>query len=93
MVSGNHEGQRRIHDGCRVLTLLILENGLGENHSGVFSSDTKRVLTLLILENGLGAQKNCFTWLSDLCVLTLLILENGLGEAKEWPLKPELVQS
>ncbi len=61
-----------------VLTLLILENGLGEALESLqkFSS---AVLTLLILENGLGVDYINTASTTRLQVLTLLILENGLG--------------
>ncbi len=65
-----------------VLTLLILENGLGV--SGIECSEEffQLVLTLLILENGLGEKKS-FVQELWYFVLTLLILENGLGAATD----------
>ncbi len=53
MVSGRHKDTRppKLQ---QVLTLLILENGLGAKLSNGAVVATGEVLTLLILENGLG---------------------------------------
>ncbi len=61
-----------------VLTLLILENGLGAD-SLVIGGTPIVVLTLLILENGLGGKSRWVIQKRREKVLTLLILENGLG--------------
>ncbi len=63
-----------------VLTLLILENGLGARKHGTARNGGNVVLTLLILENGLGVASFEAGTLYNPQVLTLLILENGLGE-------------
>ncbi len=44
-----------LQSGGSVLTLLILENGLGEKEKKTKKREKTQVLTLLILENGLGA--------------------------------------
>ncbi len=64
MVSGaNWRSSKRL-EITFVLTLLILENGLGDNTLYVPKSGGGVVLTLLILENGLGGSKNGKYWLS-----------------------------
>ena len=63
-----------------VLTLLILEIGLGANDADDIGAPNVQVLTLLILEIGLG-ENVCSSWSRRyyFAVLTLLILEIGLG--------------
>ncbi len=61
-----------------VLTLLILENGLGVIMARYTCLNRVAVLTLLILENGLGGERRGAKKRGR-AVLTLLILENGLG--------------
>ncbi len=65
-----------------VLTLLILENGLGANKKTGLTIPVI-VLTLLILENGLGAEDIEYGCVVRFGVLTLLILENGLGDIEK----------
>ena len=63
-----------------VLTLLILEIGLGASFDVSTNMVKRQVLTLLILEIGLGAQSHFEQRANWYVVLTLLILEIGLGE-------------
>ncbi len=68
MVSGIHPILPHCSINQEVLTLLILENGLGEHYTYA-TEFFSGVLTLLILENGLGGQsilkiKHFFQWTS-----------------------------